>query len=90
MEGHMADEHMLDDLEFDRQIAVKPNRDLMEFIARQTYDISKTCGSLDKRLCALENQPGPSAKFIAGIGAAVGGTISGIVYGLIVLIRGEA
>ena len=85
----MPDDPMRDDLEFESQITDLGDRQLMEFIARQSYATNRRCKLHELRIATLEKQRGPSAKFIAAVGAAVGGTISGIVYGMIVLIKKE-
>lgn len=78
---------MLDDLEFEQKLSDMPDRELMEFIARRTFAMTRTCEAHGKRLAALELQRGPGARVIAGIGAAVGGAMAGLVYGLVTLFR---
>ena len=82
----MSDE-MLDDLEFEDKVRGLEDRELMEFIARQTFSMTRTCGRHAKRLETLELQRGPGARMIAGIGAAVGGTIAGLIYGLVAIFK---
>ena len=67
------------DLDFERQISQMPDRDLLEFVARQSYE---TCIHVEKhsnRIMALENQ----SKKISGIFGGIAGLISAIIVGII-------
>lgn len=83
---------MLDDMEFERQLAEMSDRQLMEFNARQSFQMNKTCRNHGDRITAIEGElqrRGSGLKAAGGIGGFLGGTIAGVVYGLIVLIKGS-
>jgi len=50
----MNGKELLNELDFDRQIKVKADRELLEFIAEQVYDICKRCELEDRRITAVE------------------------------------
>jgi len=71
--------YVLNDLEFEKRISNMDDRDLLEFVARQSYE---TCIHVEKhsnRIMALENQ----SKKISGIFGGIAGLISAIIVGII-------
>ncbi len=67
------------ELEFERNISALPDRELLEFVARQNYETCIRCEKHNARIVALENQ----SKKISGIAGGIAGLISAIVVGVI-------
>lgn len=80
---------MMDDLEFEREISKLNGRQLLEFIARESYHTRKTCRAHEARLATLEKERGLGTKVIAAIGAAIGGAVAGATFGIIKLTGGD-
>lgn len=55
----------LNDLELEKHLADMSDRDLLEFTARQTYDVCNLAGSNERRIITLERR---SNKFMSGVG----------------------
>ena len=58
----MNGKELLNELDFDKKIKTKPDRELLEFIAEQVYDICKRCDVEDKRITYLEDNRLPSVE----------------------------
>lgn len=69
----------LNDLELEQRLGNMTDRELMEFTARQTYDVCNLAGSNERRIIILERR---GNKFIGIVGAA-GTFIGGITVGII-------
>jgi hypothetical protein len=67
------------ELEFENHIQGMPDRQLLEFVARQNYETSLRCTDHSCRIEALET----SNKKNSSIAGGITGTIAGIVVGLI-------
>jgi len=67
------------DLEFEAHIKKLNDRGLIEFVARQQYDMAKICPIHDKRLKAVEGKSKKALASSGGIGVIIGGIIIAIV-----------
>jgi len=67
------------ELDFEKRIAEMPDRPLLEFIARQTFEITGKCKRYDKSIASLESGDRKASGIIGGIS----GTITGIIVGVI-------
>ena len=70
---------ILNELDFEKQIGVMEDRKLLEFIARQTMELSQRCPEHAKRIGILENRDRKSF----GVSGGIGGVVAGIVVTLI-------
>jgi len=71
--------YILNDLEFEKEITNMTDRQLLEFTARQTYDVCILAGKNEKRIAKLENRNLKLNGIIGSIGALIGASImSGI------------
>ena len=71
--------NFLNDMEFEERLAGMGDRELQEFIARQTYDVCALAGSNERRINFLEKR---STRFISALGslcAVVGGGIVALI-----------
>lgn len=71
--------NMLNELEFEQHIAKLDDRGLIEFVARQQYEMSKVCPLHDRRLKKIEGRTKKELGASGGIGAIAGGIIMGLV-----------
>ena len=67
------------ELDFERRIAEMQDRPLLEFIARQTLEITGKCKGYDKSITTLETGDRKASGIIGGIS----GTITSIIIGVI-------
>ncbi len=67
------------ELEFEKLIKDMADRQLLEFVARQSYDICQQVASDNKRIKDLENGDKKQASIIGGIS----GTLTAIIIGVI-------
>jgi len=67
------------ELDFERRITEMEDRPLLEFIARQTFEITGKCKEYDRDIETLKN----GSKKASGITGGISGTITGIVIGVI-------
>ena len=65
----------LDDLELERRLANMSDRDLLEFTARQTYDVCNLAGSNERRIISLEKKGNKFMGSIGLVGAFIGAII---------------
>ena len=80
----MPTNEMLEDMEFEKHLTDLDDRGLMEFTARQVYDVNKTVSGHGKRLRTLENRD--RKQF--GISGGIGGIIASAIYALIYFLKG--
>ena len=71
--------NILNDLNFEKRISEMPDRPLLEFIARQTYEITGKCKGYDKDIGLLKNGNRKVSSILGGIS----GTITAIIIGII-------
>ena len=71
--------NILNDLNFEEKIKKLDDRPLLEFIARQTYEITGKCRSYDKDITLLKNGDRKVSSILGGIS----GTITAIIIGII-------
>ena len=71
--------YVLNDLEFEKQIKEMSGRQLLEFTARQTYDVSILARSNEGRVVKLENRDRKIFGATGGIGAVFGVIIASII-----------
>ena len=67
------------ELDFEKRIGSMADRPLLEFIARQTLEISGKVDKHSQRIVALEN----NNKRLAGIIGGITGTITAVIVGII-------
>jgi hypothetical protein len=73
--------YFLNDLAFEQQIKDMSDRQLLEFTARQTYDVSILATTNAKKISTLEHRDKKFAGAMGGIGGAIGaGIITAINY----------
>lgn len=70
---------MLNDLEFEQRIQQMNDRELLEFTARQMYDVCLTVNNHDSRIGTLENRDKKSFGLASGIGTFIGAVIVAII-----------
>ena len=80
---------MTDRLEFDNLIKEKNDRQLLEFVAEQTYNITEKCADYDNRLNELEEStPSKKKQLVAsGVSGGVAGTVIAVIIGVIEYFR---
>lgn len=71
--------YFLNDMEFEQHIKNLSDRELLEFTARQTYDVSIVAGSNKKRIGKLEGQSNKRSGVIGGGGAMIGAAIVAVI-----------
>ena len=69
----------LDDLELERRLANMSDRDLLEFTARQTYDVCNLAGSNERRIVSLEKRGNKFMGSIGIVGAFIGAVIVSVI-----------
>lgn len=67
------------ELDFERRIGEMPDRKLLEFVARQTYEVSGLVKTNSGRITELEN----GNKRASRIGGSISGAVAGAVIGVI-------
>ena len=70
---------ILNDLDFERRIGEMQDRQLLEFVARQTFEITGKCRGYDKSIASLESGDRKASSIMGGIS----GTITAVVIGVI-------
>ncbi len=70
---------IIQELEFEKRISGMPDRQLLEFVARQNWETCLRCESHDTRIKILET----GSKSISGIMGGISGAITGIIIGII-------
>ena len=74
MAGEMADE-----LGFEQSMGKMSDRKLIEFVARQTLEITGKCANYDRQISALENGDRKASGIIGGISGTVTAGIIGVI-----------
>ena len=69
----------LDDLELEKRLASMSDRDLLEFTARQTYDVCILSGSNERRIILLEKRDNKFMGSIGIVGAFIGAVIVSVI-----------
>ena len=64
--------YFLNDLELEQAIKQMDDRQLLEFTARQTYDVSNLSANHEKRIYRLESRTKKEIGASGGIGAVLG------------------
>ena len=67
------------ELEFEKRISGMPDRQLLEFVARQNWETCFRCEQHDGRIKTLEG----GSKSISSMAGGISGTITGIIIGII-------
>ena len=70
---------IVNELDYEKRISEMADRPLLEFIARQTYEITGKCKGYDKDIALLKSGDRKISSILGGIS----GTITAIVIGLI-------
>lgn len=68
--------YMLNDLEFEEKIQRMNDRELLEFTARQTYDVCLLAADNKKRINSLEKRDRKTFNLTGGLGAFFGAAIA--------------
>jgi len=74
----MANE-VLNELEFEQRMKSLKDRELLEFVARQSYETSMTCADFNQRIGDIETGNRKSSSISGGIT----GTITAVIIGII-------
>jgi len=69
----------LNDLEFEEHLSVMGDRELQEFIARQTYSVYTLARSNERRINILESRGNKFIGLVGAIGAFVGAIIIAVI-----------
>ena len=69
----------LNDLEFEERLGGMGDRELQEFIARQTYGVCILARSNERRIHLLENRGNKFIGIVGAIGAFVGAIIIAVI-----------
>ena len=72
-------QNMLNELDFERQMRDMSDRELLEFTARQTFDIKKLAYSNEGRISKLEKRDNRRLGFISGLAALFGAAVAAVV-----------
>ena len=67
--------YFLNDMELEQAIKQMDDRQLLEFTARQTYDVSNLAANHEKRINRLESRRRKELSATSGIGAILGAAI---------------
>lgn len=67
------------ELDFEKRIGEMQDRQLLEFVARQTFEITGKCRHYDTQISDLQNGNRKASGIIGGIS----GTITGVLVGII-------
>ncbi len=67
------------ELDFEKRISEMKDRSLLEFVARQTLEITGKCKTYDKQIASLES----GDKRTSGIWGGISGTVTSVVIGII-------
>ena len=71
--------YFLNDMEFEQHIKNLSDRELLEFTARQTYDVSILAASNKKRVGKLESQSNKRSGVRGGGGAMIGAAVVAVI-----------
>ena len=72
-------DNMLDEMEFEKRLKEMPDRQLLEFVAHQTYEVCRDVTFQEKRIMALENINKKYFGITGGISAIIGGAIIAVI-----------
>ena len=70
--------YMLNDMEFEQKIHQMGDRELLEFTARQMYDVSLLAADSRKRIDTLEKRDRKAFSVTGGLGAFFGAAVAAI------------
>ncbi len=71
----MGNKNFQSDLQVEQQIKEMPDRELMEFTARQVYSVCSTVRSHGQRIERLEGRANKMTGLAGGIGTAIGAAL---------------
>ena len=69
----------INDLEFDNLVKSKNDRDLLEFVAHQSYDTNKKCTCFENRIGKLESRDHKSFMAVGGGAGTLGAFLGGFI-----------
>ena len=69
----------INDLQVEQRIKEMNDRELMEFTARQVYDVCSIAGNNTKRIVSLERRGNKIMGIIGGVGTFVGAIIVAVI-----------
>ena len=67
------------ELDFEKRIQEMPDRQLLEFVARQTFEVMDRCRTYDTKIASIESGDRKSSGIVGGIS----GTFTAILIGII-------
>lgn len=67
------------ELDFEKRISEMPDRQLLEFVARQAFDTNSRCTNHTSRLITLESGDKRQSGIVGGISGAITGVIIGVI-----------
>ena len=67
------------ELDFEKRITEMPDRQLLEFVARQTFEITGKCKIYDMKITSLES----GDRKVSGIMGGITGTVVAVIIGVI-------
>lgn len=67
------------ELDFEKRIGEMKDRQLLEFVARQTFEIIGKCKTYDKKIASIEN----GDRKTSGIMGGITGTVTAIIIAII-------
>ena len=72
-------DNILDEMEFDKRLKEMPDRQLLEFVAHQTYEVCRDVTLQEQRITSLENVNKRAFGITGGISAILGGAIIAVI-----------
>ena len=70
---------IINELDFEKRISEMQDRQLLEFVARQTFEITGKCHTYDTKIAVLES----GDRRASGIVGGIAGTITAVTIGII-------
>ena len=67
------------ELDFEKRINEMADRQLLEFVARQTFEITSKCKDYDVKISSLET----GDRKVSSIAGGISGTVTSIIIGII-------
>ncbi len=67
------------ELDFEKRIKEMEDRQLLEFVARTSYDICQQCVREDKRITALENGDRKQSGIVSGVTSLITSVVIGVI-----------
>lgn len=75
----MSSNEFISDMQLEERLQAMNDRQLLEFTARQVYDVTGVVGKHDKRIKVLEGRGKKETGITGGLGAVVGAAVVAVV-----------